>query len=86
VTVHSHPPAVAPQTPELTWRRIMRLGVLGVASDFRDRRRDPALRNRPSAQALNLRLVSSTGTLHAGRTVATRPRASTTLSLAILGL
>jgi hypothetical protein len=56
MTVPSHPPAVAPQTPELTWRRIIRLGVLGVASDFRDRRRDPALRNRPSAQALDLRL------------------------------
>jgi hypothetical protein len=45
-----------PQTPALTWRRISRLGVFGVASDLRDRRRDPALRNRPSARALDPRL------------------------------
>ena len=52
MTVRSRPEAVAPQSPELTWRRIMRLGVLGVVSDLRDRRRDPSLRNRPSVRAL----------------------------------
>jgi len=34
----------------------MRLGVLGAASDMRDRRRDPALRNRLSARAVDPRL------------------------------
>jgi hypothetical protein len=34
----------------------MRLGVLGLASDVRDRRRDPALRNPVSARALDPRL------------------------------
>jgi hypothetical protein len=45
-----------PQNPDLTWRRAMRLGVLGLASDVRDRRRDPALRNPVSARALDPRL------------------------------
>jgi len=44
------------QSAELTWRRIIRLGVLGIASDARDRRRDPALRNRLSVRALDPRL------------------------------
>jgi hypothetical protein len=48
--------AVTRQSPELSWRQIMRLGVLGVACDVRDRRRDPALRNRPSPRALDARL------------------------------
>lgn len=52
----SNPGAVKPQSPELTWRRIMRLGTLGVASDIRDRRSDPAVRNRLSARALDPRL------------------------------
>ena len=56
MTIRSRPAVVAPQTPGLTWRRMMRLGVLGVASDLRDRRRDPALRNRPSARVLDPRL------------------------------
>jgi hypothetical protein len=46
----------APQAPDLTWRRTVRLGVLGLASDLRDRRRDPALRNPLSARALDPRL------------------------------
>lgn len=56
MTVRLRPAALAPQSPELTWRRIMQLGALGIASDIRDRRRDPALRNRPSARALDPRL------------------------------
>jgi hypothetical protein len=56
MAVSAYPTGLAPQSLELTWRRILKLGVLGVASDIRDRRQDPALRNRPSAQALNPRL------------------------------
>jgi len=55
VTVRSRSVAAAPQSPPLTWRRIGRLGVRGLASDVRERRRDPALRNRPSARALDPR-------------------------------
>jgi hypothetical protein len=50
------PAATAPQLPDLTWRRAVRLGVRGLASDHRDRRRDPALRNPLSARALDPRL------------------------------
>jgi hypothetical protein len=56
MSVRTRSAAVAPQSPELTWRRIMRLGVLGVASDIRERRRDPSLRSRPSARALDPRV------------------------------
>jgi hypothetical protein len=42
--------------PLLGWRQIVPLGVLGLASDIRDRRRDPALRKRPSVRALDPRL------------------------------
>src|SRR5215472_14776854 len=56
VTAAARQVAAAPQNPELSWPRIMRLGVLGVASDIRDRRRDPALRNPLSARALDPRL------------------------------
>jgi hypothetical protein len=35
---------------------MVRLGTLGIASDIRDRRADPALRKRPSARALDPRL------------------------------
>lgn len=48
--------AAAPQAPDLTWWRAVRLGVLGLAADLRDRRRDPALRNPLSARALDPRL------------------------------
>ena len=56
MTVRSRPAVDVPQTPALTWRQITRLGVFGVASDLRDRRRDPSLCNRPSARALDPRL------------------------------
>ncbi|HEY2692403.1 MAG TPA: sulfotransferase [Streptosporangiaceae bacterium] len=44
------------QSPSLNWRRTLQLGALGIASDLRDRRREPALRKRPSAHALDPRL------------------------------
>lgn len=53
MTVRTRPAAVAPQSPELNWHRIMRLGALGVVSDLRDRWHDPSLRNRPSLRALD---------------------------------
>jgi Sulfotransferase family len=56
VTAQSVTAAPKPQSPELTWRRVMRLGMLGVASDIRDRRSDPALRSPLSARALDPRL------------------------------
>jgi len=56
VTVRSRNAAVTPQSLGLGWRRMMRLGVLVVASDLRDRLRDPALFNRPSRRALDPRL------------------------------
>jgi hypothetical protein len=58
MTVGSRPrdTAVAAQSPSQTWFQIIRLGVRGLASDLRDRWRDPALRNRPSVQALDPRL------------------------------
>ena len=56
MTVRSRNAAVTPQYLDLSWRRMMRLGVLGVASDLRDRLRDPALFNRPSGRALDPRL------------------------------
>jgi len=43
-------------SPPLGWRQMVPLGVLGLASDIRDRRRDPALRKRPSVRALDPRL------------------------------
>lgn len=55
MTVRTRPTAVAPQSPQLNWRRIIRLGALGVASDLRDRWHDPSLRNRPSARAFDPR-------------------------------
>jgi hypothetical protein len=55
VTARSRSVVVVPQSPPLTWRRIMQLGVHGVVSDVRDRRRDPAIRNRPSLRALDPR-------------------------------
>jgi hypothetical protein len=36
--------------------QMVRLGAFGLASDIRDRRRDPALKKRPSARALDPRL------------------------------
>lgn len=43
-------------TPDVTWLRMLRLGALGVVSDLRDRRREPALRKHPTARALDPRL------------------------------
>ncbi len=68
----------APQTPDLTWRRAMRLGVLGLASDIRDRRRDPALRHPVSAHALDPRL-------HRPVFVIGAPRSGTTFLGSCLG-
>lgn len=45
-----------PSSPRLTWLRMLRLGAVGLASDIRDRGREPALRKRPSALALDPRL------------------------------
>lgn len=40
----------------LGWYRVLRLGLLGLASDMRDRQREPALRKHPSVCALDPRL------------------------------
>jgi hypothetical protein len=45
-----------PPDPALSWAEILRLGVRGLGSDIRDRRRDPALRKRPTWRALDPRL------------------------------
>src|SRR5215467_14788000 len=47
---------VALPSPPFGWRQMLPLGVLGLVSDIRDRRRDPALRKRPSMRALDPRL------------------------------
>src|SRR5204863_158296 len=63
--MRSHTMAVTPrhgsrsQPPPpsgLGFGQMVQLGVLGLASDIRDRSRDPALRKRPSARALDPRL------------------------------
>jgi hypothetical protein len=46
----------APPPPGLGVGQMVRLGVLGLVSDIRDRGRDPALRKRPTARALDPRL------------------------------
>src|SRR2546429_582728 len=58
MTCTPNPPAGArpASSPDVTWLRMLRLGAIGLASDFRDRRREPALRKRPSAHALDPRL------------------------------
>ena len=48
-------PRLSP-SPDLTWGRIVQLGARGIASDVRDRWREPSLRKRPSAAALDPRL------------------------------
>lgn len=55
MTVRSRSVVVVPRLPRLTWRRITQLGLHGLVADVRDRRRDPALRNRPSLRALDPR-------------------------------
>ena len=49
----SQPP---PPPSGLGLRQMVQLGVLGLASDIRDRSRDKALRKRPTARALDPRL------------------------------
>jgi hypothetical protein len=49
----SQPP---PPPSGLGFGQMVRLGALGLASDIRDRGRDPALRKRPTAHALDPRL------------------------------
>jgi Sulfotransferase family len=56
VTQRVHSSTSPPASAHLSWHRILRLGALGLASDIRDRYRDPALRKRPLAQALIPRL------------------------------
>ena len=58
MTVTPNAPAEAGPvpSPDVTWLRMLRLGALGLVSDVRERRREPALRKRPSAHALDPRL------------------------------
>jgi len=51
-----HPALIAAPLPPLPWPRLLHLGLVGVAVDFRYRRRNPALRKRPSVRALDPRL------------------------------
>jgi hypothetical protein len=45
-----------PPEPQLALPRILLLGAMGLGKDFRYRRRDPALRRRPSVRALDPRV------------------------------
>ncbi len=58
MTVTPNAPAEAgpAPSPDVTWLRMVRLGALGLVSDVRERRREPALRKRPSSHALDPRL------------------------------
>jgi hypothetical protein len=68
----------------LTWAMMVRLGLTGIASDLRDRRRDPALRVRPSLRALDPRLhqpvfvigAPRSGTTFLGSCIARLPEVS----------
>jgi sulfotransferase family protein len=81
-----NPPAGAQpaSSPDVTWLRMLRLGAIGLASDFRDRRREPALRKRPSAHALDPRLhrpifiigAPRSGTTFLGRCIGRLPEVS----------
>src|SRR5947207_79174 len=51
-----HPALIPARLPSLSWLWLLRLGIVGVAVDFRYRRRNPALRKRPSVRALDPRL------------------------------
>jgi hypothetical protein len=70
--------AVPPSSPGLGWGQVLQLGALGLASDIRDRRRDPALRKRPSARALDPRL-------HRPVFIVGAPRSGTTFLGSCLG-
>jgi Sulfotransferase family len=65
-------------SPDLTLPRLLRLGLVGIASDFRDRRRDPSLRKRPSVRALDPRL-------HRPVLVIGAPRSGTTFLAGCIG-
>jgi hypothetical protein len=65
-------------SPDLTLPRMLRLGLLGIASDLRDRRQDPALRKRPSMRALDPRL-------HRPVLVIGAPRSGTTFLAGCIG-
>jgi hypothetical protein len=67
-----------PASPGLSWRQMLRLGVLGIASDARDRHRDPALRKRPTPRALDPRL-------HRPVFIVGAPRSGTTFLGSCLG-
>lgn len=58
MTITPSAPAERGHAPSsgVTWLRVLRLGALGLAADIRDRRREPTLRKRPSARALDPRL------------------------------
>ena len=56
VMQQTHRSASPSASAHLPWHRILQLGALGVASDIRDRYRDPALRKRPLPRALIPRL------------------------------
>jgi hypothetical protein len=45
-----------PPEPQLALPQVLLLGAIGLTKDFRYRRRDPALRKRPSVRALDPRL------------------------------
>lgn len=49
-------PQLPPVLPPLPWPRQVQLGLTDLAVDFRYRRRNPALRKRPSLRALDPRL------------------------------
>jgi hypothetical protein len=57
VTPRNETRATPPQPAGLSLSQMVRLGTLGLASDIRDRSRDPALRKRPSVRALDPRLL-----------------------------
>lgn len=75
-TVREHPAA---QSLDLSWPMVARLGLKGLASDARDRRRDPALRKRPSPRVLDPRLQQPLFIVGA-------PRSGTTFLARSLGL
>ncbi len=75
---HSAGDSYPSPSPDLTLPRILRLGLVGIASDLRDRRQDPALRKRPSMRALDPRL-------HRPVLVIGAPRSGTTFLAGCIG-
>jgi Sulfotransferase family len=74
----AHPTLALEPIPPLGWPQLLRLGATGIAVDFRDRHRDPALRKRPSARALDPRL-------HQPIFIIGSPRSGTTFLGACIG-